>query len=53
MKSVAIRFPEEMLEWLREKAAKETKIRKGRVSINSYVLELVECEMQADQRKEG
>lgn len=53
MKSVAIRFPDEMLEWLREKAAKETISRKARVSINGYVVELVEREIEADQGREG
>ena len=53
MKSVAIRFPEEMLEWVRRKAASETIKRNARVSINSYVLELVKREMEADQKKEG
>lgn len=45
MKSVSIRFPEEMVEWLRTKAAEETIKRRGKVSINSYVVELVKREM--------
>jgi len=52
MKAVAIRFPEEMHEWLRRKAASETIKRNARVSMNSYVLELVTRDMEADARKE-
>ncbi len=40
-----------MLEWLRRKAAAETIKRNARVSINSYVLELVKRDMGKERAK--
>jgi hypothetical protein len=53
VKSVAIRMPVEFLDWLRERAARETISRNKYVSINTYVLELLEREMEADRQKGG
>ena len=50
MKSVSIRMPEELLEWLTEKAAKEIISRKERVSVNTLVIEILTKEMLADRR---
>ncbi len=50
-KGLTLRFPDEIIEWLRRKAASETISRNARVSINSFVLELIKREM--DQDKEG
>ena len=52
-KSVSIRMPVEILDWLREKAALETIKRKKLYSINGYVVEVLRREMEADQKKEG
>jgi hypothetical protein len=51
MKSVSIRMPDEVLDWLREKAAKEIITRKKQYSINTLVLDIIRREMEADQRK--
>ena len=52
MKGLALRIPEELLTWLREKAALETISRNQQVSMNTIVLELIRREIEAD-RKEG
>jgi hypothetical protein len=51
VKSVAIRMPVELLNWLRERAARETIRRNKYVSINTFVLELLVGEMAADREK--
>jgi hypothetical protein len=52
MRGLNLRIPEEMLNWTREKAAKETIKRGEQVSMNTIILELIGREMEAD-RKEG
>jgi isocitrate dehydrogenase kinase/phosphatase len=53
MKSVSIRMPEEVLDWLREMAAKETIARKRQYSINSLVLDIIKREMEIGEKKGG
>ncbi|UCG14548.1 MAG: hypothetical protein JSU72_08920 [Deltaproteobacteria bacterium] len=50
MKAWSIRMPAELLEWLRERAAKETIKRKRNVSINSIMVEILTAAM-ADEKK--
>jgi len=52
MKTISFRLTDELAEWLREKAAKETIRRKKYVSINVLVGEIFTREMEADL-KEG
>jgi predicted DNA-binding protein len=52
MKTISFRLPDELAEWLRERAAKETIKRKKYISINVLVAELFKREMETD-RKEG
>jgi hypothetical protein len=52
MKGLALRIPEDLLKWTREKAARETIKRGEQVSMNTVILELIRREMEAD-RKEG
>ena len=53
VKSVSIRIPLEVLDWLRERAARETIKRRRVVSLNAYVVELMQREMEAAQEKGG
>jgi hypothetical protein len=53
MKAITFRVPDEIADWLREKAALQTIHQKRQVSINSLVLEMFRREMEADQKKEG
>ncbi len=52
MKAWSIRMPEVLLEWLREKAARETIKRKRNVSINSIMVEILSTAME-DEKKGG
>ena len=52
MKSLMVRLPDGVLEWIRDKAAHETIRQKKQVSMNSLVVEILEREMEAG-RKEG
>ena len=53
MKPWTVRIPEELYDWLREKAARET-IRKGeRVSMNTLAIEIFTKAMKADKKKGG
>ncbi len=52
MKSISFRLPDDLADWLREKAAMETIRRKKYVSINVLVVEIFRREMEADRRKE-
>jgi predicted transcriptional regulator len=52
MKSISFRLPDDLADWLREKAAMETIRRKKYVSINVLVTDIFRREMEADQRKE-
>jgi hypothetical protein len=53
MKVISVRMPEKILDWLREKSAMETIRLKKHFSINSYILDILRLEMEADQTKEG
>jgi hypothetical protein len=53
MKAITIRMPEEILDWLREKAALETIKQKKHFSINSYIVGVLGHEMELDRKKEG
>ena len=51
MKVISVRMPEKILDWLREKSAMETIRLKKHFSINSYILDILRREMEADQRR--
>lgn len=54
MKPYTIRMPDELLDWIREKAARETIKRKKQVSMNTLVVEILTRSMKADRKgKEG
>ena len=53
MKSISIRMPEERLDWLRVKTAKETVKRNRSVSNNALEVEILAEAMQADKKKGG
>ena len=53
VKSVSIRMPEELLSWLREKAARETIRQDTRVSINGLAVDILTKAMKADKKKGG
>ncbi len=52
MKAITFRVPDDIADWIREKAAKATIKQKRQVSANSLVLEILRREMQADADKE-
>jgi len=52
MRTMSIRIPEDLADWLRVQAAKETIKRTRYVSINTLVAEIFRRTMEAD-RKEG
>ena len=49
MKGLALKMPDELLCWIREKAARETINRGRQVSMNTVILELLGREMEADE----
>ena len=49
MKELALSIPEELLNWTRDKAARETIRRGRRVSMNTLILEFIRREMEADE----
>ena len=51
MKQWTIRMPDELLEWLREKAARETIHRKMSVSMNTLAVEVLTLAMEKDKKK--
>lgn len=51
MKQWTIRMPEEVLQWLREKAARETIRQKKSVSMNVVTVEILTKAMKADKKK--
>ena len=51
MKPWTVRIPEELYDWLREKAARETIKRNTRVSMNSLAMEILLKAMKADKKK--
>ncbi len=50
MKSLVLRMPDELLDWIRDKAAMETINRKVRVSMNSVILEILAQAKEAQER---
>ena len=52
-KAWTVRMPEELLEWGRIKAAKETIKRNEIVSINTVFVEILTKAMEADKKKGG
>jgi hypothetical protein len=53
MKQWTFRMPEELMEWLRETAARETIQRKKSVSMNALAVKILTKAMKADQKKGG
>jgi hypothetical protein len=53
LKPWTIRIPEEVYDWIREKAAKETIKRKMIVSMNTVAVETLTKAMRADKKKGG
>ncbi|HYA02002.1 MAG TPA: hypothetical protein VEI04_02685 [Syntrophobacteria bacterium] len=53
MKQWTFRMPEELMEWLREKAARETIRQKKIVSMNTLAVEIFTKAMNADKKKGG
>jgi hypothetical protein len=53
MKAITIRMPDELLDWLRERAARETIKYKKQVSMNTLAVEILTKAMQADRKKGG
>ena len=53
MKQWSVRIPEEVLDWLREKAAKETIKRKKNVSMNTIAVEVFREAMERDKKEGG
>ena len=49
MKAITFRVPDDIADWIREKAAIETIRQKRQVSINSLVIELLRCEIESEQ----
>ena len=50
MKPWTFRLPDEVLDWIREKAARETIRRKKQVSMNTLVVEILIRSMKADRK---
>jgi hypothetical protein len=50
MKNLALRMPEDLLDWIRDEAARETIARKDRVSMNTLILEIL---TKAKEAREG
>ena len=53
MKAWTLRLPEEMIEWLRIKAARETIRLKKQVSMNTVAVEIFAEAMNSDRKKGG
>ena len=53
MKMWTLRMPEEVYEWLLEKAARETIRRKKKVSMNALTVDIILKAMRADRKKKG
>ena len=51
MKPWTIRMPDELLEWIRERAAMESIKRKKNVSMNTVAVEVLTKAMEADRKK--
>lgn len=50
MKAWSIRMPEELLDWLREKAARETIKERRNISINTIMVDILSAAMKADKK---
>ena len=53
LKPWTIRMPDEVLDWLRVKAAKETIERNRNVSMNTVAVDILMKAMRADKKKGG
>ena len=53
MKPWTIRMPKEILDWLREKAARETIKRNKNVSMNTVAVDILLKAMRADRKQSG
>ena len=53
MKAWTVRMPEDLFEWIMEKAARETIARKKRVSMNALTVDILLKAMRADKKKGG
>jgi hypothetical protein len=53
MKTWTIRIPQDVFDWIREKAALETIKQKKSVSMNSLAAEILGKAMKADKKKRG
>ena len=53
LKPWTIRIPQEVFDWIREKAARETIRRNDRVSMNTLAIEILTKAMKADRKKGG
>jgi hypothetical protein len=51
MKAITIRMPDELLQWLRNKAAKETIRQDKQVSMNTLAVEILTGAMKVDNEK--
>ena len=51
MKPWTIRMPDELLEWIRERAAMESIKQKKNVSMNTVAVEVLTKAMEADRKK--
>ena len=50
MKAWSIRMPDELLDWLREKAARETIKKRSNISINAIMVEILSAAKKADEK---
>jgi len=53
VKAWTIRMPIEIIDWLREKAARETIKRKKIISMNTLAVEILSKAMKTDREKRG
>lgn len=53
LKQWTIRMPQEVFDWLREKAARETINRKRSVSMNAMAVDILLKAMRSDKKKSG
>ena len=53
MKPWTVRMPDEVLEWVRERAAMESIKKKKNVSMNTIAVEVLTRAMEADRKKKG
>lgn len=53
MKAITIRMPDELLDWLRERAALETIKKKKQVSMNTLAVKILSQAMEKDANRKG